>query len=338
MKKRTQRLLLLIFVVLLASCSGTAREPKFVNIRGVVFGTYYSISYYCPDGRNFQASVDSLFQAFNQSVSYYVPNSVISRINRGETDTVDAYFAQVLSRSLEIAQATDGAFDPTVSPLVNAWGFGFEKKQSMNKSRVDSLLQYVGWENVRLQGNRIVKAREGIQLDFNAIAKGYASDLIGHYLESKGIETYMVEIGGDLVAKGFKPDGNAWRIGLEKPAQDKDDPQDWDFLVEMHDKAVATSGNYRKYYEEGNQRYSHTIDPKTGYPVKHNLLSVSVFAADCMTADAMATAFMVMGFEKARAFVESHPDIEAFFIFSLDADKYETYATGGLNIIAREDL
>ena len=328
----------LIAMLLLSACGPRQIEPRFVNIRGIVFGTYYSISYYDQDGTIYQAEIDSILEDFNQSLSYYQPHSVISRINRNETDMVDEYFREVFLRSQEISEATDGAFDATVSPLVNAWGFGFQERATITRAKIDSILQFVGYEKVSIEGYRIIKEDDRIQFDFNAIAKGYASDVVGAFLETQGVEIYMVEIGGDLITKGVKPDDSKWRIGLEKPAEHYDDPQDWEFYVEMHNRAVASSGSYRRYYEEGGQRYSHTIDPSTGYPVDHNLLSVSVFAPDAMTADGYATAFMVMGFEMAREFVEGKPSLDAYFIFSEGPDEYGTYATPGLTLLSRQDL
>jgi FAD:protein FMN transferase len=335
---RNQFFILAALILLLASCGGKKRDLQLVSFRGVVFGTYYSVSYFSPDGRNYQAEIDSFFSAFNRSVSYYDLNSVISRINRNETDQTDKIFLAVLQRSLEIARETGGAFDPTVSPLVNAWGFGFAHKEEMNQGRIDSLRQLTGYHRVSVVGSRIVKEDPAIQFDFNAIAKGYASDLAGKLLEEKGIETYMVEIGGDLIARGLKPDGSGWKIGLEQPAKDMFEPQEWAFLVEMHNRAVATSGSYRKYYEDGGQRFSHTIDPQTGRPVNHNLLSVSVFADDCMIADGFATAFMVMGLDKAREFVEQRDDLQAFFIYSKGTEEYGTYTSPGLKVIPRSEL
>lgn len=330
--------LVLVLLLSLSACGVKKKEPQLINIRGVVFGTYYSISYFSEGGEVYQHEIDSLFNVFNESLSYYVPHSLISRINNNETDIVDDFFRVVYLRSVEIYEASGGAFDPTVSPLVNAWGFGFTQRREMSRQKIDSLRQLTGLDRTRLEGNRIVKEDPRIQFDFNAIAKGYAADVIGDFLALKGITTYLVEIGGDLTARGLKPDGSKWRIGLEKPARDFDDPQDWDYYVELHDMAVATSGNYRRYYEEGGQRFSHTIDPFTGYPVTHNLLSVSVFANDGMTSDAFATAFMVMGFEKAMAFVEKREDMEAFFVFSTGPEEFGTYATPGLKLLKREDL
>ncbi len=328
----------ILFVIFFFSCGNLQREPRFVNIRGVVFGTYYSVSYYCEKGIDYSESMDSIFEVINQSMSYYQPQSVISKINRNETTRADDHFLTVLERSLEIAEETNGAFDPTISPLVNAWGFGFQERQNMTDARIDSLRNIVGYEKVSISGDQVNKTIPEIQLDFNAIAKGYASDVAGSFLESKGIDIYMVEIGGDLIAKGFKPDGKPWRIGLERPASDMLSKQDWDYMVEMHDRAVATSGTTRKYYEEGGQRFSHTIDPQTGRPVAHNLLSVSVFADDCMTADAFATAFMVMGLEDSKEFLLSREDIQAFFIYAAGETGYGTYTTEGLKVIPRSEL
>ncbi len=331
-------IVLLSVLMLLSSCRSVDNQLEFVNFRGLVFGTYYSISYFCEEGNDYQASLDSLFADINSSLSYYDATSTISRINRNETNRADAYFQTVLKRSLEIAEETHGAFDPTVSPLVNAWGFGVEERSEMTPGLVDSLKSLVGYEKVSLDGDRVLKTMEGLQFDFNAIAKGYGADLAGEFLESRGIESYLVELGGDLVAKGVKPDGTSWRIGLEKPASDMYDEQEWAFMVEIEDQGLATSGSYRQYYEQDGQRFSHTIDPETGWPVDHNLLSVSVLAPDCMTADAFATAFMVMGLEKSKQFVNNRDDLQAFFIYDRGDGEYGTYNSEGLNVMPREAM
>lgn len=309
-----------------------------VNIRGVVFGTYYSIIYYDEEARVLQDQTDSIFQDFNRSLSFYDPHSILSQVNRNDPVVVDDYFKTVFMRSKEISNETDGAFDATVFPLVNAWGFGVDQRSVMTDKKVDSLMQFVGFDKVKLVDSRIVKTDDRVQLDFNAIAKGYAADVIGYYLESEGIETYMVEIGGDLIAKGKKPDGTKWRIGLEIPAGSQDAEQEWHYFVELHNQGLATSGDYRRYIEDDGERYSHTIDPQTGYPVTHNLMSASVFACDAMTADAYATAFMVMGLDEAIAFVEARDDLEAYFVFADDAEGFGYYASSGLRLLARDDL
>ncbi len=327
-----------LIAMLFASCSFPGKGPQMINIRGVVFGTYYSIIYYDDESRVFEEAIDSVFREFNASLSFYDRQSLLSKINRNEETVVDDYFRVVFKRAQEISAETEGAFDATVFPLVNAWGFGFSARSEMTAEKVDSMLQFVGYEKVRLEDGRIVKEDERVQLDFNAIAKGYAADVVGLFLESKGIKSYMVEIGGDLIARGLKPDDSKWRIGLEVPADDMHAEQQWQYFVEIVDAGLATSGDYRRYQEVDGQRYSHTIDPKTGYPVSHHLLSASVFAKDAMSADAYATAFMVMGLEEAITFVENREDLEAYFIFSDDDGDFDYHASSGLRLLTRDDL
>ncbi len=331
-------LLTLSVLLIMAACQFPGRGPQMVNIRGVVFGTYYSIIYYDEEARVLQESIDSIFRDFNRSLSFYDQQSILSQVNRNDPVLVDDYFKTVFARAKEIAMETDGAFDVTVFPLVNAWGFGVDERVHMTSEKVDSLKQLVGYEKVWIENNRVGKADERIQLDFNAIAKGYATDVIGNFFVSKGIDAYMVEIGGDLLAKGVKPDGTKWRIGLEIPAETEDAQQEWHYFVEVYNQGLATSGDYRRYVEEDGKRYSHTIDPGTGYPVQHHLMSASVFAGDAMSADAYATAFMVMGFDKAITFVEGRDDLEAYFIFADEDDGFGYYASSGLELLSRDDL
>lgn len=315
-------------VIFLFSC---VPEQQKVMFQGQTQGTYYAITYFDVKGRNLQHQIDSILKAFDYSVSMWVPESIISRINRGDsTARPDAWFIDIFKRSQEISVATDGAFDCTVGPLVNAWGFGFKGKIKMDRSKVDSLLQFVGYQKVSLDSqNQIIKP-EGFKFDFNAIAQGYSADVISNYLASKGIKNYLVDIGGEVLGKGVKPDGQPWLVGIENPAADSLSQRSINTRVKLADKALATSGSYRKYYEENGKRFSHEIDPHTGYPVKHSLLSVSVLAPDCATADGYATAFMVMGFDKAREFVENEPDLDAFFIVDGGGGAFKTYATEGL--------
>jgi FAD:protein FMN transferase len=331
-----RKFLFVAFLFLIAFSGCRESKPYQINIRGEVFGTHYKISYFCYNMEIYEQEIEDIFEEFNESLSYYRLNSLKSKINRNETDLVDDYIRVVFLRSQEISAVTDGAFDATVAPLVNAWGFGFKNMGEVTPKLIDSLREFTGYQKVQLSGDRIIKDDPRVQLDFNAIAKGYGADVVGAFLESKGITSYMVEIGGDLVVKGTKPDGSGWRIALESPAERADAPQQWEYYVEITDMAVATSGNYRQYYEVNGQRYSHTIDPFTGYPVTHNLLSVSVFASDAMTADAYATAFMVMGLEKAKLFLEENKDLQAYFIFSNDDGTYSSYATEDINLISRQ--
>jgi FAD:protein FMN transferase len=325
------------FILIFALLSCTSEQKK-VMFQGQTQGTYYAVTYFDTEGRNFQPQLNSILRAFDLSVSMWVPESVISRINRGDSLVQpDDWFIDNFKRSQEIAAKTGGAFDCTVGPLVNAWGFGFKGKIKMDQAKVDSLLQFVGYQKVGLDNqNRIIKP-EGVRFDFNAIAQGYAVDVLGNYLASNGISNYLIDIGGEVLGKGFKPDGQSWLVGIENPAADSISERTINTRVKLKDKALATSGSYRKYYEENGIRFSHTIDPHTGYPVRHSLLSVSVLARDCATADGYATAFMVMGFEKAREFVENEPDMEAFFIVDGGSGTFQTYATKGLEeLIVKE--
>ncbi|NLN95343.1 MAG: FAD:protein FMN transferase [Bacteroidales bacterium] len=301
-----------------------------VRFQGAAQGTYYDISYFDNQERNFQKEIDSLLDAFNFSVSVYEPNSIISKINRDETDTeADDWFITVFRKAYEVAEATDGYFDFSVGPLVNAWGFGFSDRLHLDRNTIDSLLKLVGYRNFKLENNRIIKAVPGAQIDFNAIAKGYAVDVVAQFIESKGVSRYLVDIGGEVIAHGRKPNGTLWKVGVEKPSEDQNSSRELKAIVELENMAIATSGNYRRFYIEDGVRYSHTIDPFTGYPVQHSLLSVSVLAEDCMTADAYATAFMVMGVEKTIEFLKIRKDLEAFLIYSENGEELQTWISEG---------
>jgi thiamine biosynthesis lipoprotein len=321
--------ILLVFMFLMVSCKQKATLQP-VHLQGQAQGTYYNMVYYDPLHRNLHPQVDSLLKAFDRSVSLWVPSSVLSRVNRNDTTVVlDDNFIGNFEDSQKVSKATDGAFDMTVGPLVEVWGFGFESREKVGKHIVDSLLPLVGYQKIKLLHGKVIKADPRMQIDFNGIAQGYSDDVVGRFFDSLGIHNYLIDIGGEVKAKGQKPDGTAWRVGIEKPAADKDAPRILKAIIALKNMSVATSGSYRKYYEENGVRYSHTIDPKTGYPVQHSLLSVSVLAKNTAMADAYATAFMVMGYKKARAFVESHPELEAMFIWSAKDKTFQSYATPG---------
>lgn len=324
-------------IMALAACQPTATN-KQLKFQGRAQGTYYEITYYDAEGQNFQAEIDSLLDAFNLSLSVYEPNSIISRINRDEPDVeLDEWFITVFSKAYNVAEQTGGSFDFSVGPLVNAWGFGFTDRMKLTPMTVDSLLTLVGYQNFELDDNKLIKKVPGSQIDFNAIAKGYAVDVIGHFLESKNINVYLIDIGGEVLARGLKPDGSPWRIGIEKPAEDALSARELKAIVPLKDMAIATSGNYRRFYEEDGLKYSHTIDPFTGYPVQHSLLSASVLAADCMTADAYATAFMVMGLEATVEFLESYPELEAFLIYADEDAKIKTWGSEGFKALIENE-
>jgi FAD:protein FMN transferase len=328
MKVAHQVILHCAFILLTFSCSD---KPAKVSIEGRAQGTTYRITYYYADTTSFRASIDSIFQRIDHSLSTYNAASLISRINRNDSSVlVDEYLTNVYMRSVEVARLTEGSFDFTVGPLVNAYGFGFTKKADITKSIVDSLLKLVDYKTVKLIDNRIVKQRPEAIIDFNAIAQGFTVDVICEFLNRNDVENYLVELGGELRAKGSKADGEPWIAGIEKPIDVMGTP-DMQVLLKLENRAMATSGNYRRYYEEDGRRYAHILDPRTGYPADHNLLSATVFAPDCATADAYATAFMVMGLEASKRFVSKHPELplDVFFIYD-DNGEWRTYASSSL--------
>jgi thiamine biosynthesis lipoprotein len=311
-----------------------------VKFQGQTQGTYYALTYYDREGRNFQKEIDSLLFIIDQSASLWVEGSVLSRINRNEDDVEpDAVFMEIYERSMLVYELSGGAFDPTVGPLVNAWGFGFTDRLDVDQHIVDSLLPLVGFDKVSLESNRIIKDDPRIQLDFNAIAQGYSVDFIGRFLQDKGIEDYLVDIGGEVYGKGGKPDGTPWKVGIEKPQDNAGYGEGLKAIVALKNKAMATSGNYRKFYEKEGIRYSHTIDPKTGYPVRHSILSVSVIADNCALADAWATAFLVSGLDQSIEILGRDKNLDAYFIYSgSTTGDLKTYFTEGFKEILVEEM
>lgn len=329
----------LFILVGLLSCNNNGKKHE-VKISGLAQGTYYAITYIDHEIRDLQPEIDSFFKAFDQSASTYLESSVISRLNNNDTSArADEAFIVVFNKSQAVSAATGGLFDITTYPLSDAWGFGFTDPMKLDSLQVDSLLQYVDYRMVKLDGNKLIKQKPEIRLDFNAIAQGYSADLIGDMLKERGITNYLVDVGGEVLANGQKLDGSAWKVGIEKPTESADDPRSLDAIVSLKNKALATSGNYRNYFLKDGVKFSHTINPLTGYPVTHTLLSASVLADDAMTADAYATAFMVMGIEKAKIFIEEHPQFEAHFIYTNDKGQYESWTSNGLQavIVKNED-
>ena len=314
----------------MTSCAPRQLHKK-ISFSGMAQGTYYAVTYFDHLERDFQPQIDSLLDTFDMSVSMWEPSSVISRINRAEEGVIcDSIFIQTYLLARKVALESNGAFDYTIGPLVNAWGFGFENRQKVDQALVDSLLPLVDFRLVKLEADRIIKEKPGISFDFNAVAQGYSVDLVSDFLASKGLKNYLIDIGGEILAIGEKPGIGPWVVGIEKPSLDEFSERELEASINLKDQAMATSGNYRKFYEENGIRYSHTINPETGYPVTHTLLSVSVIADDCGSADAYATAFMVMGLDKSVAFLKSRTELEAFFIYSGEDGKLETYVTEGM--------
>lgn len=316
-------------ILLLTGCN--SNKKSLIKVEGNAQGTTYHISYFSDDEVNHKIAIDSLLKKIDASMSTWLPTSIISRINNNDTSvTVDQYFVDVFKKSLEVSQKTDGLFDVTVGPLVNSWGFGSVKKATQESTTIDSLLHFVGYKMLKLEGNKIIKAKPGIKIDFNAIAQGYSVDVLANYLESMGIDNYLVELGGELKAKG-KKENESWRVGIDKPDEIATSERKLEAIINLDNKALATSGNYRKFYEEKSQKFSHIIDPRTGYPARHNLLSATVIANNCITADAYATAFMVMGFQKSIQFLEDNEDLklEVYFIYDNNGN-LKTYASESL--------
>ncbi len=331
-----KRIFIVFLIFIFFSCENHL-PVKPIHLTGEAQGTYYSVIYYDSLQRDFQPQIDSLLTAFDRSVSLWVPGSILSRVNRNEEVLPDKYFIDNFNLSMQVAEETDGAFDPTVGSLVRAWGFGFDASRKVDSLIVDSILAFTGYDKVRISDGIFVKDNERTTIDFNAIAQGYSVDVVGDFLESNGIDNYLVDIGGEVKAKGTKPDGSLWKIGIEKPARQKNDERELKEIIVLKDKSVATSGSYRKFYEKDGVRYSHTIDPKTGYPVQHSLLSVSVVADNTALADAYATSFMVMGLEKSREFLKSHPELDAFFIYADEEGHYQTFTTEGFKKYVTEE-
>lgn len=321
---------LLMFLSTGVQCNRIRPVEKF-HLEGKAQGTYYTVTYYASESRNYQHSIDSLLEDFDQTASLWVKNSMVNRVNNNEEVILNADFLELFRISQEVSEMTNGSFDITVGPLVNAWGFGPENKPAIGQTTVDSLLPLVNYRNVRIRNNTLIKTDTRIKIDFNAVAQGYSVDLIAQFLETRGIMNYLVDIGGELYAHGTKPGMKPWEIGIEKPSEDQSSVREIGAELPVTDRAVATSGNYRKYYEKEGIRYSHTIDPHTGYPVRHTLLSVTVIADRCAYADAYATAIMVMGLDSAYQFLSRQQlDLEVYFIFSGKDGDYQTRMTEGL--------
>ncbi|GAA4963502.1 FAD:protein FMN transferase [Algibacter aquimarinus] len=320
-------LFVVIFCIAFSSCKHEQKEVEvqsFKNskIEGGVFGTFYQVTY--DSEINYRKQFDSLFFIINKSMSTYQEDSDISKINRNESATIDKHFENVFKTSKAIYNETEGAFDPTIGALVNAWDFGPEGKiENLDSLKIENLMLSVGFNRVAIIEQKVVK-QPNTFLDFNAIAKGYAVDVIADFLDSKNVANYIVNIGGELNAKGVNLEKKSgWTVGVENP--NFDGTYSWDKMLVLKDAAMATSGTYRKFkVDEDGNRYAHIIDAETGYPSKTNLLSISVIAEDCIIADAYATAFKIMGIEKIKLFLKSHPELKVFLIFENDRKELET--------------
>lgn len=293
------------------------RSTPYQKSADFIFGTSFHVTYQCDS--DLTESIKTELMKVDASLSPFNEESVISAINNNKEVRPDQMFIEVFSLAMGISKDTDGAFDITVAPLVNAWGFGFKNGSQPSKQQVDSMMQIVGYQKVRLTDGIVMKHDPRIMLDCSAIAKGYGTDRVAKLLRSRGVENFMVEIGGEIVTRGVNPDRKPWKIGVTKPTDDSlHVGHELQTILNVTNKAMATSGNYRNFYYKGGKKYAHTIDPKTGYPVQHSILSATVITKSCAVADAYATSFMVMGLEKAQKVLERHPELMAYFIYSDD--------------------
>ena len=291
------------------------QSTPYQHDRGMVFGTVYHITY--QSSKSLQKDIEAELAKVDASLSPFNERSIITAVNENRDTVVNKMFSDVFALAMKISDSTNGAFDITVASLVNAWGFGFKGGAMPSRHQVDSLKALVGYHKVSLTNGRVSKTDPRIMLDCSSIAKGYGCDVVAKFLSAKGIDNYMVEIGGEIVTRGISEKRLPWKIGVTKPTDDSlSINQEIQTIINVTDKAMATSGNYRNFYYKNGRKYAHTIDPSTGYPVQHNILSSTVIADDCATADAYATAFMVMGLDKAKAVLSRHPELMAYFILA----------------------
>ena len=310
-----------LIYILVTACQIQERQNIVV---GEAQGTSYTIKYIGDIKPEIKKEIDSLLLEIDLSMSTYRKDSKIAHLNAGENILLDEMFKRVFIRASEIESETIGVFNPAIGPLISAWGFGFSEAIRMDSSRVDSLLDLCGFNHFKLTGDSLFNNRSGASLNFNAIAQGFAVDLMAELLNTKNIKNYYVELGGELKVRGLNKDHIAWRIGIDK-AQDDNVDRSLSHVISLTNTSLATSGNYRKYYEIEGKRYAHTIDPRTGFPVEHNLLSASVVAESCMDADAYATSFMVMGLEKSLEFMKMNEDISAVLTYQNEQGVLSTF-------------
>ena len=310
--------------------SSATIDGDYIINKGQVFGTYYNITYRCPE-KDMHEGIRERLTAVDNSLSPFNKNSLISAINENKDTVADAMFIHIFTLAQGISEKTGGAFDITVAPLVNAWGFGFKNDIKVDSATVDSLLGYIGYRGIALIDGKIKKQHPETMLDCSAIAKGYGCDAVAEYLEENNINDFLVEIGGEVVASGMNPRNKVWTVGISKPANDPTaSNNELQKVIKITGKSMATSGNYRNFRYEGGRKVSHTIDPRTGHPVSHSLLSATVIANDCATADAYATAFMVIGVEKAMEICSNDNSIDAYLIYSDGNGTLQTAETEGM--------
>ncbi|MFY9152493.1 MAG: FAD:protein FMN transferase [Prolixibacteraceae bacterium] len=322
--------LLLIVILFLNACQPPKSE--YTKVSGFAQGTTYNITYENSANKDYSQAIDSILKAFDKSLSTYDSTSIISRMNANDPNVeADNWFVDVFNKSAEINSISDGAFDITVGPIVRVWGFGNGPVAKHDTAHIDSLLQYVGMDKVKLDGRKLIKQMPGVQIDVNAIAQGYSVDVVCDFFKSQGIRNYLVEIGGEVRGKGTNAKDKFWHIGIDRPSDGNMSPgANLQAIIEINNKALATSGNYRKFFVEDGVKYAHTIDPKTGFPARNTLLSTTVVCDDCITADGYATAFMVLGVEKSKELLQKLQGIEVYFVYSNQQGEYEVFFSEGM--------
>lgn len=307
------------------------------KMTGIAQGSYYALSYYTENESlrvdKLQPRIDSLLQAFDLCASLWNDSSEICRINRNEDFYLSDMFCDMFEKAQQISQITNGTFDVTVGPLTRAYGFGAAEKKKPGKEELNEILSYVGWQKVRIKDGKIEKDNPKLQLDFNAIAQGYCADVVAEFLNGVGIVRFLADIGGEIRSQGSKTDGKPWIVGIERPAPDAMSERSILQKLQLQDRSLVTSGNYRKYFEENGKRYAHTIDPQTGVSSQNSLLSATVLCQDCWEADAIATACMVMGKDSAVSFAGRFSNRYEIFLIYAESDSLKTWHTAGFPLI-----
>ena len=325
--------LTLSFLILFFSCSDNNQKMILNQNVGYVQGTTFNIKYLSSSLQDYKTEFDSIFSEIDLSLSLYIDSSIITRFNKGDTlISLDSNFLSVFNAFKKVANSTNGNFDCTISPLINAWGFGVTKKEKIDSFIISDLLKKTGYQKIYLKNDSTLYNPSNVQLNFDALAQGFTVDVIANFLENNNINNYLIEIGGELRAKGENINNKNWRVGIDKPSNIIDDKNRFQTVIELKNKSVATSGNYRNFYIENGKKYSHSINPFNGYPVKHNLLSVTVITDECIFADAYATAFMVMGVKKTKDFLLKNEDLDAFLIYQKN-NILESWSTNGFKKI-----
>lgn len=320
---------ILSILLLTTSCG---KKIEYKTIDGFTQGTTYHIVYSHKGGDTLNSLVTEILERIDSSVSVYRSESIISRINRNEETVPDSLFINVFNRSREFYDLSEGNFDISAAPLFDVWGFGAKEKKEVTQQMIDSILAFVGMDKVWLENGVVKKSDPRVTLNMNAIAQGYTSDVIAAEFDKRGVENYLIEVGGEIFCKGLNPKGKEWSVAIDKPVEGNmiqgEQIQD---ILNLSNRGLATSGNYRKFYKEGDKVYSHTLDPKTGFPAKQNLLSATIIAKDAMTADAYATYFMVVGLEKAKEILASNPDIDGYLVYGENGE-FRVFSTPGIEI------